>query len=577
MQSSSPQPQQQHQQQQQPNENDDEVLRQQFLHDQQHQPSSSSFSNSNYLFEESSYNDDVLSATTPAFTTNSAAINNNFYGQSINVNLGAISTNSNYNVSTNAGQSSYYSGSSAYNPSYSHYQQFAPPPPPQPSSSSTNSSLYSIAATQSTFTSINTPLQQHQQQQQHPSDIYASSVSMNSFFDTSYQQHSINPSQSTNFDFNSTYPQPPLSATSTSFDTYSSSSPSSFPQPQSQQQQQKIQTQQQKKSKSRTSSSRPSPSIKREPGLEDEDKKSYMNFNANSKNRYRVVRGVSAGGCSTRPPKESIESDSIFLPVELNLNGASLEDVCFPKWSRSEKDDRRRIIRIERIQNGPRITANFTIIGNANENPVTLPPNSPDIDVVEVSCLECDVRVNDEYDSQSSDDEITGSKSPHYVKNESDGEYYQYYITSVEVVEIVELLIGNQFKDAAERRRERGRVRSNLVPFWSKKPISSRMSESSTTGSSSTNTSSSLSTSSSSASMLNTSNTLNIPSSTSLPTNHDYRMELAKRIMGYEIRKPRGFDKEVRILRWDKLIPALKRALQSYYTEIPQQDSHLEF
>lgn len=72
-------------------------------------------------------------------------------------------------------------------------------------------------------------------------------------------------------------------------------------------------------------------------------------------------------------------------------------------------------------------------------------------------------------------------------------------------------------------------------------------------------------------------NTLNIPSGNTLPTNHDYRMELAKRIMGYEIRKPRGFDKEVRILRWDKLIPALKRALQSYYTEIPQHDSHLQF
>ena len=43
-----------------------------------------------------------------------------------------------------------------------------------------------------------------------------------------------------------------------------------------------------------------------------------------------------------------------------------------------------------------------------------------------------------------------------------------------------------------------------------------------------------------------------------------------------EIRKPRGFDKEVRILRWDKLVPALQRALQSYYTEIPINDPYAQ-
>lgn len=117
---------------------------------------------------------------------------------------------------------------------------------------------------------------------------------------------------------------------------------------------------------------------------------------------------------------------------------------------------------------------------------------NPDIDVIEVSCLECDVKINNShisegtnfYDSQSSDDEMGGNngdaagmggvgarKSPNYIKNEFNDDYYQYYITSVEVVEIVELLIGNQFRDAAERRKERGRVRSNLVPFWSKKQL----------------------------------------------------------------------------------------------------------
>ncbi|CUM67833.1 uncharacterized protein PRCAT00005541001 [Priceomyces carsonii] len=261
--------------------------------------------------------------------------------------------------------------------------------------------------------------------------------------------------------------------------------------------------------------------------------------------RYKVIRGVSAGGCSTRPPKVSAGNDSIYLPVNLNIIGASVKDICYPKWSISEKEDRRRIIRIERIQNGPKLTTHFTIVGAANENPVTLPP-PPNIDVVEVSCLECTVKINDE--NESSDDENKKDPITTYVKSENDGEAYQYYITSVEVIEIVELLIGMQSKDVAERRRERGRVRSNLVPFWSKKPISSRMSESTSS--------------------------VNGPGG---PTNQDFRNELAKRIMGYEIRKPRGFDKEVRILRWEKLVPALKRALQSYYTEIPLSDAHLEF
>ncbi|KAK6874992.1 hypothetical protein K6H10_004381 [Candida tropicalis] len=551
---------------------------------QQHQASSSIYqyqqpfmSTSNYLLDEPSFNNEDNQGLDLESSTTTSTSTSNFYGQSINVNLGAIPSNSN---TSNAGQSSYYG---AFNPPQPLYQQNSHYNIGTANNSSTSSSLHSFHTQQQQEYAFSTPpAQQPQLPSSISGDIYASSSSMTSFFDPSHHhQHQQQPpqSQTINFDLNQNYPhQPPSSATSTTFDlNYTSSSPL----PQFQQQQYssslpKASTSTSYKAKSRATSSRHSPSIKKEPDHESSiggnDKKLYSSF---SKDRYRVIRGVSAGGCSTRPPKESIESDSIYLPVELNLIGASIEDVCYPKWSVSEKQDRRRIIRIERIQNGPKITANFSIIGNANENPVTLPPSSSNIDVVEVSCLECDVRINDDYESQSSDDEVssnnnnttttttggttttTGGKSPSYIKNEVDGEYYQYYITSVEVVEIVELLIGNQFRDAAERRRERGRVRSNLVPFWSKKPISSRMSENSMNSSSN--------------------NTLNIPSGNTLPTNHDYRMELAKRIMGYEIRKPRGFDKEVRILRWDKLIPALKRALQSYYTEIPQHDSHLQF
>lgn len=282
--------------------------------------------------------------------------------------------------------------------------------------------------------------------------------------------------------------------------------------------------------------------------LVDEDDLHYPG----GKRRYRVIRGVSAGGCATRPPKNGISSEHFYTPVQLDLVSASLDDCCFPKWSNEEKTDRRRIIRIERTQEGPRLVAKFSIVGAASEHPSALPAG-PETDVVEVSCLECAVLQEDEESQESggeSPQSYGGSSSSYGYSNydtgtlrhnsttdDSFGNRYYYYITSVEVVEIVELLIGTQLKDPADRRKERGRVRSNLVPFWSKKPILSRMNENN--------------------------------------GSPDFRAELAKRIMAYDIRKPRGFDKEVRILRWDKLVPALKRALQSYYAEIPAQDSHL--
>ncbi|KAG7195556.1 uncharacterized protein KQ657_003323 [Scheffersomyces spartinae] len=283
---------------------------------------------------------------------------------------------------------------------------------------------------------------------------------------------------------------------------------------------------------------------------------------------YRIVRGISAGGSSTRPPKESLESDSVFLPVELSINGASMEDICKPKWNPSEKSDRRRIIRIERVQNGPNVIAHFNILGSAEDNPEALDSKNSNSNskVVEVSCLECDVYPKFKGEAPENESATSSSEDEYYsgqMNNDNNGgKAFQYYITSVEVIEIVELLIGQNFKDPAERRRERGRVRSNLVPFWSKKPISSRMSDSHAAGESALQ------------------NRIQIAASYPpyrTPSNHECRVELAKRIMGYETRKPRGFDKEVRILRWDKLVPALRRALQSYYAEIPQADAMNHF
>ncbi|KAF6069817.1 hypothetical protein FOB64_002813 [Candida albicans] len=670
-------PQQQQQQQQQQFQEqesifkeDDDSLQQQMQQNfplfQYQQPF---MSTTNYLLDESvQENDDnyqLLSGgdldSTSSFTTNSLANikSNSLYGNSVNVNLGAVPTNLSNPDTMIAGQLSSSVSSSYYNTPFNqqHQQQASQinqslqgfQPFQLPNDSSTSSSLYSYASasasapqqqvhsrqeqmstgssfgfsntpTQSTFThtSSNTPLQQQ-------NDLYPVSTSMNSFLDNSnlvYHQAKpemspsvINPivqQQALNYNLSQSFPKPPLSSTSTTFDSINYNSSPTISQPQFTSQSLpnlssgttgKKKPSKRTKSRTPTTISRPVPSnIKKEETNTFKvnshsivKQENELSSTPGGNKRYRVIRGISAGGCNTRPPKESMEGKACYYSMNLNLNGASLKDICYPKWNQSEKQDRRRIIRIERIQQGPVITANFSIVGAANENPVVLPPSNPDIDVIEVSCLECDVKINNShisegtnfYDSQSSDDEMGGNngdaagmggvgarKSPNYIKNEFNDDYYQYYITSVEVVEIVELLIGNQFRDAAERRKERGRVRSNLVPFWSKKPISSRMSETSTSSSSPQN--SSVTPGSSSSASGTTTTTATVGGAGSSLTNHDYRVELAKRIMGYEIRKPRGFDKEVRILRWDKLVPALQRALQSYYTEIPINDPYAQ-
>lgn len=251
--------------------------------------------------------------------------------------------------------------------------------------------------------------------------------------------------------------------------------------------------------------------------------------------KYKLVRGVSSSGSTTRPPKNAKNKAVIYFPVELEVRGASFKEICCSQWSPAEIEDGRRIVRIEKTQDGKKLYVDFSVVGSANESPTTLP--APEgTDVIEVSCLRCKVNP-DELQDKTDVGNIRRFKLEHM------NEFFLHYITSVEVIEMVELLIGAQYSDSTERRKERGRIRSNLVPFWSKKPISSRMEQGGNTASLGARYS-----------------------------NHDYRIELAKRIMSYEIRKPRGFDREVRILEFEKLMSSLKRAMQSYYVEVPRLD-----
>lgn len=224
--------------------------------------------------------------------------------------------------------------------------------------------------------------------------------------------------------------------------------------------------------------------------------------------KYELVRGI-ASGSTTRPPYLSLRTNVEYIPVELNIVGALVEEINKIPWNYEERQDGRRIIRLERRQYGHVVNAKFLVVGLAVENP-TPEEAPPGVGVVEVSCLN------------------------YVLQEDDDDDGIRFSITSVEVVNIIEALIALTTMSLTLLRKEKGRIRLNLMPFWLKKPLSLKKSA-----------------------MLEES---------------DPRTDFARRIMRYEIRKPRGFDKDVRILSWDKLVSALHRALQCYYAEVPKED-----
>lgn len=223
----------------------------------------------------------------------------------------------------------------------------------------------------------------------------------------------------------------------------------------------------------------------------------------------KIVRGIASGGANTHPP-EPLQKNMCHLPVELKFGGMVAEQVYKEPWSLGEKLDRRRIVRIERRQRGHVIFVDFSIVGCANEHPKPEPP-PPETDVIEVSCLAWE---------KASDEDEPGT---------------HYYITSVEVVGLVETLIQSKLMEPKLRRRERGRIRLNLLTFWLKASYHLKTKERA----------------------------------------DGHRAKFARLIMSYEVRKPRGFDKGFRILRWDRLVPALQRALQCYYAEMTKEEMHM--
>lgn len=138
-------------------------------------------------------------------------------------------------------------------------------------------------------------------------------------------------------------------------------------------------------------------------------------------------------------------SDSLSYPqrehqkmrdIELRIVEGKLEDINRTAWSDEENMEGRRLIRIERSQEGDTMEVHFLIV--ERDRYIHCSDKNPPPKPLEVSCLK-------------------------YVHK--DGANIDYLITSVEVIKIVEYLVGSISNDPKLERQERGRIRSNLTPL----------------------------------------------------------------------------------------------------------------
>lgn len=210
-----------------------------------------------------------------------------------------------------------------------------------------------------------------------------------------------------------------------------------------------------------------------------------------------------------RPMKVSFpgsnEASSGDRPQHINLKilgTVLIEEINQVPWTDFETMDGRRIIRVDKTQEGNIVKAYFLIV-----NPhVSVNPNyvTPGLEYVEVSCIK-------------------------YVHK--DGITTEFLITSVEVIQIIEYLVGSNHTNIPLRRQERGRMRSNLASLWHKNC-----------------------------------------SSTSSRYAREMHQRLGRQILKYKSRKPYGILKDMRILLWNNLSFALYKALLFYCVAIPDEN-----
>lgn len=232
----------------------------------------------------------------------------------------------------------------------------------------------------------------------------------------------------------------------------------------------------------------------------------YKNIETNEPFRRKWQYNIVRGGLGGPHNRPTLDKPNVkYLPLKLKVLNASASSINTTPWTPEEEEDGRRIIRVERIQHGASLEVRFKVVKSESIKPVGM-SESEGIDWVEVSMIK--------FDSRSRDDSAG------------------YFMTSVEFIEVIECLIGQKTMAHSERRKARGRIRLNLMRFWLKTPL---------------------------------------PSRDSLKSGeHDSRVvELALKIRKYSVSKPPGFNKEVRIMPWEKLVAAMQHALEYYFAEMP--------
>lgn len=207
---------------------------------------------------------------------------------------------------------------------------------------------------------------------------------------------------------------------------------------------------------------------------------------------------------------------SSFTEIQLILANANEKDICFSRWSDFELNDHRKIVRFSKfLQNNILLlSANVVPLNTDDKIPSSGIASDTGLPYIEISCLKASL----DYDGNNSSTD-------------------EYYLTSFDIIKLIEFAIGIYDSDDNEKKRkERGRIRSNLLPFWSKWTIKSKANQK--------------------RNLSNINDKL-----------LESRLQLGNRIMSYRHRKPRGFYKDIRVIGWGKIQPALNKALQKYCVE----------
>lgn len=178
------------------------------------------------------------------------------------------------------------------------------------------------------------------------------------------------------------------------------------------------------------------------------------------------------------------------------------EDICRVPWNEHEQLESRRIVRIRRHQEGSKLRAYFLVAITSGS---VMSSEIGDQDYLEVSCIK-------------------------YIHK--DGLKDELLITSIDMIRIIEFLICTKnLGNLAWRRQERGRIRSNLYPFWHRSC-----------------------------------------SNTGGPHDEEMHHHLARQLQTYKTRKPFRILKCMRFLSWSNLERAIFKALLFYCVCMSERD-----